>query len=369
MSFSVDAFVIGAGVVGLACARRLAMAGLETVVLERERHFGQGISSRNSEVIHAGLYYQPGSLKAKSCRTEWERLYDYCKSRHVNHQRVGKWVVASSTGQLAALEQIASRAKANGCDEVLMIDGDYATSLEPELRCVAALSSPSTGKFDSHGLMTALLGDLGNAGGVLALCSSVESGEIGSSAIALNVQGQESSTISARFVINAAGLDAPLIAERIAGFPDDLVPRSCFAKGSYFTLSGKSPFQRLIYPVPESGGLGVHLTLDLQGQARFGPDVEWIQVPDYTVDSAKTEIFFQAIKTYWPRCDKARLQPGYAGVRPKLGTPEEFADDFVIQSSETHGIGSLVNLFGIESPGLTSCLAIADEVVSRIGID
>ncbi|MBK7674991.1 MAG: NAD(P)/FAD-dependent oxidoreductase [Candidatus Accumulibacter sp.] len=369
MSFSVDAVVIGAGVVGLACARRLTMAGLETVLLERERHFGQGISSRNSEVIHAGLYYRPGSLKAKLCRMGRERLYDYCKSRHVNHRRVGKWVVASSTGQLVALEQIASRAKANGCDEVSMIDGDYAASLEPELRCVAALSSPSTGIIDSHGLMTAFLGDFENAGGVLALCSSVESGEVGDNAIALNVHGDESSTISARFIINAAGLDAPMVAERIAGVPNHLIPRRCFAKGSYFTLSGKSPFQRLIYPVPESGGLGVHLTLDLQGQARFGPDVEWIETPDYTVDSGKTERFLQAIKTYWPRCDKSRLQPGYAGVRPKLGTPAKFADDFVIQSSENHGIGGLVNLFGIESPGLTSCLAIADEVISRMGID
>lgn len=355
--------------VGLACARRLAMAGLETVVLERERSFGQGISSRNSEVIHAGLYYQPGSLKGKLCRAGREQLYAYCESRHVHHKKVGKWVVASSVEQLPALEEIAKKAKANRCGEVLMIDGDYARNIEPELRCVAALSSPLTGIVDSHGLMTALLGDFENAGGVLALCSSVDSGRIENSTITLSVQGLESSAINAKFIVNAAGLDAPLIAERITGFPDHLVPRRSFAKGTYFTLSGKSPFQRLIYPVPESGGLGVHLTLDLQGQARFGPDVEWVDVPDYAVESAKSEKFFQAIKTYWPRCDMARLQPGYAGVRPKLGTSESFLDDFVIQSSETHGITGLVNLFGIESPGLTSCLAIADEVASRIEID
>lgn len=368
MSFQVDALVVGAGVVGLACARRLACAGLETIVVESERQFGQGISSRNSEVIHAGLYYATGSLKAKLCRAGRDLLYSYCESRAIPHRRVGKWVVASSEAQLDALEKIAFRAQANGCEEVSLIEGGYARKLEPQLRCVAALASPCTGIVDSHALMTALLGDFENAGGTLAVCSSVKSGAIEADSISLQICGQESTSIKATYVVNAAGLSAPVVAGSIAGFPQELVPSRCYAKGSYFTLSGRSPFQRLIYPVPEAGGLGVHLTLDLQGQARFGPDVEWIDVPEYSVDSGKIYKFYEAITSYWPECDFGKLQPGYSGVRPKLGTRVAFADDFVIQSSDVHGVPGLVNLFGIESPGLTSCLSIAEEVASRVGV-
>lgn len=368
MTFSVDAVVIGAGVVGLACARRLAKAGLETVVLEKERGIGQGISSRNSEVIHAGLYYSPGSMKARLCRSGADRLYRYCEERGVGHRRVGKLVVATEPGQIGALEKIALRAQENGCVVSLMSAAE-ALHLEPALRCTAALHSPGTGIIDSHGLMTSLLADFEHSGGTLVLRSPVLQGRQEGNGIGLELADAENTQLLARYVVNAAGLDAPLVAASIDGVPKRNIPKRCFAKGSYFTLTGRNPFGRLIYPVPEAGGLGVHLTLDLQGQACFGPDVEWVEDPDYKVDEAKREPFVEAIQRYWPGCERHRLTAGYAGIRPKLGTLTAFAEDFVLQSPDIHGVPGLINLMGIESPGLTSCLAIADEVMARLGLD
>ena len=368
MQFNVDAVIIGAGVIGLACARKLAAAGLETLVLEKESQIGQGISSRNSEVIHAGLYYPPGSLKARLCRTGREQLYAYCGSHSIPHRQTGKLVVASSEEQVAALTLIADRAKTNGCSEVCLIDGFAAMKIEPELNCVMALHSPRTGIIDSHALMVSLLGDLQKAGGTLAVCTAIDSGDVSNGFILVRTRGEEACEINASYVINSAGLDAPRVASSFQNLPGNTIPQPCYAKGTYFTLTGKSPFKKLIYPVPESGGLGVHLTIDMQGQARFGPDVEWVEKPDYTVDANKAEHFFRAIKTYWPGCELARLQPGYVGIRPKIGTPADFAEDFIIQSEETHGVKGLINLYGMESPGLTACLAIADEVSNKLQI-
>jgi D-amino-acid oxidase len=368
MRYNVDAVVIGAGVIGLACARKLSAAGLETLVLERERQFGQGISSRNSEVVHAGLYYQPDSLKARLCRAGRDQLYDYCRSHGVAHQRLGKLVVASSENQVEALIRIADRARANGCNEVSLMDGAKARKLEPELSCAMALSSPQTGIIDSHALMLSLLGDVQKAGGILSVGSAVDSGEASNNCIVINTEGEEHCEITASYVVNSAGLDAPKVAAGLQGLSSTAIPPRCYAKGTYFTLTGKSPFQKLIYPVPESGGLGVHLSLDLQGQARFGPDVEWVEKPEYTVDPNKARHFFEAIKAYWPGCKLSRLQPGYVGIRPKIGTPDAFAEDFIIQSEAIHGVKGLINLYGMESPGLTACLAIADEVAKTLQI-
>lgn len=368
MAYRVDAIVVGAGVVGLACARRLALAGLETIVLESAYAIGQGISSRNSEVIHAGLYYKPGSLKARLCRDGRERLYKYCGDRSIPHRCVGKLVVACSDDQLGGLESIAETARNNGCTDLQWLDAHTAKSWEPELNCMAALYSPSTGIIDSHGLMLSFLGDAEATGAVIAYGTPVLDGAVASDEIILRTGGAGTSEIRARYVVNAAGLETPAVASRLLGFPKEHIPDRCYAKGSYFLLSGRSPFSRLIYPVPERGGLGVHLTLDLMGQARFGPDVEWIGEPEYNVDGTKASRFMDAIRQYWPGCSLERLQPGYAGVRPKLGSPESFTDDFVIQCNATHGVKGLVNLLGIESPGLTSCMAIADEVASRLGL-
>jgi len=366
----VDAIVIGAGVVGLACARRLAQAGLETIVIEKESRFGQGISARSSEVIHAGIYYAPGSLKARLCREGRQQLYEYCQARHIPHRKTGKWIVATQPSQGEALEALRENAALNGIDDLMQLSDAEVRRGEPALRCIGALASPSTGIVDSHALMTALLGDLEAAGGVLALrhgvagaCATKESG------LEVVIDDVDHSRIHTRILVNAAGLDAPSVAACIEGFPAENIPEHAFAKGSYFSLGGKSPFSRLIYPLPEPGGLGVHLTLDLQGQARFGPDVEWVATPDYNVDERKREKFAESIRQYWPACDPDKLQPAYAGVRPKLGRPGAPARDFVIQDESTHGVAGLVNLFGIESPGLTSCLAIADEVAKRLELD
>lgn len=366
MSYAVDTIVVGAGVIGLACARRLALAGLETVVLEKESRFGQGISSRNSEVIHAGLYYDPASLKARLCREGREQLYAYCQTRHVDHRRTGKWVVATQPSQVGKLEALRDNAFRNGVVDVQMVDGREARALEPELTCVAALASPSTGIVDSHGLMTALLADFENAGGTIVYRAPVLGGRMNSGGIEVTLDDAEKTQIQAGRLINCAGLDAPVLAFRLEGFPADHVPRRSFAKGTYFSLSGKSPFSRLIYPLPEPGGLGVHLTLDIQGQARFGPDVQWVAAPEYAVDSSRIADFVRAIRQYWPACAPERLNPAYVGIRPKLGSPEAPAQDFVIQDEDTHGVPGLVNLFGIESPGLTSCLSLADEVAKRL---
>ena len=356
-----DCAVIGGGVVGLAVARALALAGREVVVLEAEGAIGTGTSSRNSEVIHAGIYYPQGSLKARLCVEGKQALYDYAAERGLPHQRCGKLIVATSPEQVGQLEVIRAKAAANGVDDLVLLTAQQAIAMEPQLHCVAALHSPSTGIVDSHALMLSLLGDLENAGGMLALKSPIARAECGADAIVL--VAEDGTALRCNSVVNAAGLGAPGLAKRFGGLPAAAIPTAYFAKGNYFTLSGRAPFTRLIYPVPEPGGLGVHLTLDLGGQAKFGPDVQWVEsADDLVVDPARGNGFYAEVRKYWPALPDGGLIPGYAGMRPKISGPDEPARDFMIDGPESHGVRGLVNLFGIESPGLTSSLAIGRYV-------
>nr|WP_274383196.1 NAD(P)/FAD-dependent oxidoreductase [Cupriavidus gilardii] len=359
---SVDCVVIGAGVVGLAVARALAQQGREVVILEAENTFGTITSARNSEVIHAGIYYPAGSLKAQLCVRGKAMLYDYCASHQIAHQRCGKLIVATSAAQIATLEGIRAKAAVNGVDDLRLLSREEALALEPNLQCEAALLSPSTGIVDSHGLMLALLGDAEQAGAMLAVCSPVLSGAVTPDGIVLQVGGDTATTLLARTVVNAAGLTAPELARRIEGMPAAHIPPQFYAKGCYFTLTGRAPFSRLIYPVPEAAGLGVHLTLDLGGQARFGPNVRWIDEIEYGVDPHDADSFYDEVRRYWPALAEGALQPGYAGIRPKISGPGEPAADFRIDGPAVHGVPGLVHLFGIESPGLTASLAIGEKV-------
>lgn len=364
----VDAVVIGAGVVGLVVGRALAQRGHETLVLESASAIGTGTSSRNSEVIHAGFYYPGGSLKARLCVAGRQHLYAYCEARGIAFRRCGKLVVATQDVQRAKLEVLLRQGLANGVSDLRLIEADEARGLEPGLDCVAALLSPSTGIVDSHGLMLALQGDLERAGGLVALASPVERVVCGTGRHVVQAAGME---VGARVVVNAAGLWAPALAARFEGLAPEHVPRAYFAKGNYCSLTGRVPFSRLIYPVHEAAGLGVHLTLDLGGQARFGPDVEWIEPAadgsfDYRVDPARADAFYAEIRRYWPALPDGALEPAYSGIRPKISAPHEPARDFVIQGPRDHGIAGLVNLFGIESPGLTASLAIAEAVASEL---
>ncbi len=357
----IDCAVIGAGVVGLAVARALALGGREVIVLEREAAIGTGISSRNSEVIHAGIHYPQGSLKARLCVRGKQALYAYAQAQRIAHRRCGKLIVATEPGQVEALEAIIVKARANGVDDLALLTQAQAQAMEPQLHCVAAVHSPSTGIIDSHALMLSLQADMENAGGLLVLQSAVARAECASDGIVLAMA--DGTFLRCVNVVNAAGLAAPSLARRFAGLQPEWVPTPHFAKGSYFSLPGRSPFSRLIYPVPEAGGLGVHLTLDLGGQAKFGPDVQWVDSPDdLQVDPARGAAFCARVHTYWPGLPEAALQAGYAGIRPKISGPGEPDCDFLIQGPGEHGVPGLVNLFGIESPGLTSCLAIADQI-------
>ena len=357
----VDAVVIGAGVVGLAVARALALQGREVMVLESADAIGTGTSSRNSEVIHAGIYYAADSLKARLCVQGKDMLYTYCAERGIAHRRCGKLLVATSEEQLPKLQASLAQAQANGVNDLQTLTKAQAQALEPALHCVAAVLSPSTGIVDSHGLMLSLQGDMENAGGMLAVNSPLRHARCSNNAIELIAE--DGTALSARTVVNAAGLHAPDLARQFTGLDQRHVPNAYYAKGNYFTLAGRAPFNRLIYPMPEAAGLGVHLTLDLGGQAKFGPDVEWVDSPDdLVVNPSRGDSFYEAVRRYWPALGDGALQAGYAGIRPKIQGPHEDAKDFVIQGPAVHGVPGLVNLFGIESPGLTSCLAIADEV-------
>ncbi len=365
----IDAVVIGAGVIGLACARRLAMAGIETLILEAESEIGTGVSARNSEVIHAGIYYPTGSLKARFCVEGRRKLYEYCEAHGVAHTRVGKLVVATDETQIPALRKLMAQAAANGVDDLVELSGAEARRMEPALACVAAFHSPSTGIISAHDLMLSLLGEAEANGAALARQSPVLKGHMEDDGrVTLEVGGDTPMLLTARLLVNAASLGAQAVARGITGFPAAQIPPLHYAKGNYFALSGRSPFSRLIYPMPEAAGLGVHLTLDLGGQARFGPDVEWIDRPNYEVDPRRGDVFYAAIRTYWPDLRDGALEPAYAGVRPKLQAPGAAAADFRIDGSELHGIPGQVHMFGIESPGLTSSLAIADEIWNRLGV-
>lgn len=364
----IDCTVIGAGVIGLAVARNLALAGRDVLVVEAAESIGTETSSRNSEVIHAGIYYPKGSRKAHLCVSGRERLYAYARECGIGHRRLGKLIVATSDDQLGKLREI--KAKAEACDvhDLVLLDRAKAQAMEPELTCVAALHSPSTGIIDSHALMLSYQGDAEAKGAAFAFAARIEGGEITRDGIVLHAVTDDGTAYDflSQNVINAAGLGAQDIAGKLRGFPQKHVPPLTFARGCYFTLAGKAPFARLIYPVPVDGGLGVHLTLDLGGQARFGPDVEWIDRIDYTLDERRGQSFYADIRRYWPALADGRLQPGYTGIRPKLSKAGEPAADFVIAGPADHGIAGLVNLFGIESPGLTASLAIADEVSAKL---
>jgi len=360
---TVDTIVVGAGVVGLAVARALAIQGLEVMILESESAIGTGTSSRNSEVIHAGIYYAAGSLKARLCVQGKEMLYAYCEARGVGHKRCGKLIVATSPDQVEQLDTIAAKARTNGVNDLVQLSREQAQAIEPALRCEAALHSPSTGIVDSHALMLSYWGDLEHAGGMLALNSRVKAVRLGHGPsrhphVIVMKDGME---LGCRYLVNSAGLTAPFLTRSMSGLAAQFQPHAFYAKGNYFTLAGRSPFSRLIYPVPEAAGLGVHLTLDLGGQAKFGPDVQWVDAPDdLLVDTQRGDAFYAEVRKYWPDLPDGALHAGYAGIRPKISGPNESAADFSIQGPETHGVAGLVNLHGIESPGLTSSLAIAE---------
>ena len=369
MSLQVQAVVIGAGAVGLACARALALAGKEVIILERNTDFGLETSARNSEVIHAGIYYPPGSLKAKMCVQGRQRLYAFCQSHGVEHSRCGKLIVATSERQLSELKNIQARALANGVDDLELLTASQAVALEPSLHAMGALLSPSTGIINGRAYMLALLGEAELHGASLALNSRVQSMQSTATGLQLSVlcDGVEE-TLLADLVVNAAGHQAITLANTCDAVAAEKIPQAYLAKGNYFSLAGRSPFSRLIYPVPEPGGLGVHLTLDLGMQARFGPDVEWVQTEDYSVNPQRAEVFYAAIRKYWPDLKDDALQPAYAGIRPKTvpqGSPDA---DFQVQGPDEHGVAGLVNFYGIESPGLTSSLALADVLCERLGL-
>jgi len=360
-----ECVVVGAGVVGLAVARALALQGREVLLLEACNAIGTQTSSRNSEVIHAGIYYPAGSLKARLCVQGRSQLYRYCEERGIAHRRCGKLIVATQAAQLENLHAIRQRAQVNGVLDLELLSAGQARALEPALQAHGALLSPSTGIVDSHAFMLSLLGDVENAGGVLALNSTLT--QVQQAQGAMKLIAVDGTAITCSCLVNAAGLYAPTLARCIFGLAPSHVPDAYYAKGNYFSLAGPAPFSRLIYPVPEEAGLGVHLTLDLGGQARFGPDVQWVESPDdLAVDPGRGEGFYQEIRKYWPALADAALLPAYAGIRPKIHGPLEPATDFCIQGPRVHGVAGLVNLFGIESPGLTASLAIGEHVAELL---
>ncbi len=366
MTDRLDCAVIGAGVIGLAIARSLALAGHEVIVLEAAEAIGTGASSRNSEVIHAGMYYPTDSLKARLCVSGSRLLRRYLGERRIEHRLVGKLIVATGAEEEAQLEVLLARGRANGVEALEKIGGAQAQALEPAVRCTAALHSPLTGILDTHGYMLALQGDIEEHGGVLAFQSPVIGGEATGEGIILSVGGTQPSRVLCRRVVNAAGLGAQAIGRAMAGLPPASVPPLHLCKGNYFLLSGRVPFRHLVYPTPQSAGLGVHFTLDLAGQGRFGPDVEWIAAENYSVDQHRGDSFYAAIRRYWPELEDGALRPGFAGIRAKLGPAGEAASDFLIQGPDRHGLPGLVNLYGMESPGLTASLAIGAHVAELL---
>ena len=362
----VDIVVAGAGVIGLAIGAALAKAGREVVILESASRIGSETSSRNSEVIHAGIYYPPGSLKARLCVEGRDALYQYCEDRKVSYRKCGKLIVANDYLEAVQLENLMTMARANGVEDLEEWDSQKLAAEEPLLRAAQALFSPSTGIVDSHGLMLALIGELEDHGGMVALNSKAVSGKPTAYGWELLVDGEQPMTLGCSWLINAAGLGAHLLAAALDGLDPEFVPRMFFAKGSYFSLTAKAPTNRLVYPAPAEAGLGIHLTLDQGGHARFGPDVEWIDVPGYAVDENRGNSFYSAIRRYWPGLPESSLRPDYCGIRPKLVGPGQQAADFRIDGPKKHGLAGLVNLFGIESPGLTASLSIGRTVAEIV---
>jgi L-2-hydroxyglutarate oxidase LhgO len=360
---SLDCVVIGAGVIGLAVARRLALAGREVVVLEAEAGIGRHTSSRNSEVIHAGIYYPQDTLKARLCVAGRHALYAYLAERGVPHRRIGKVLVAVDETEIAVLERLAAFAAANGVQDLVPLSAADVRALEPAVVGVRGVLSPSTGIVDSHALMNALRADLEAAGGSVVLSTPVLGGELGQGGIELDV----GTRLACSVLVNAAGLYAPRVARSLRGLSHDIIPREYFARGHYFVLGRASPFRHLVYPMPAPGALGIHVTLDLAGQARFGPDITWAEDVSYAFDEGRAPAFYAAIRRYYPALADGDLEPGYVGIRPKIVPEGAKGADFVVQGPADHGVPGLVNLFGIESPGLTACLAIAEEVAARVG--
>jgi L-2-hydroxyglutarate oxidase LhgO len=359
--------VIGAGVVGLAVARELALAGREVIVLEAEDAIGTHTSSRNSEVIHAGLYYPPGSLKARLCVEGKGLLYRYCEERGVPYSNIGKILVAVTGDEVATLRSYTEKSAANGVHDLRWLSREELREMEPAVECVAGFHSPSTGIVDSHALMLAYQGDAENHGGTVVFRSPVASGKVRPDGILVEVGGAEPMSLLCESVVNCGGLFAQDVARAIEGVPAAAIPPQYFAKAHYYTLSGKSPFHRLVYPVASHAHLGVHVTIDLGGQVKFGPDVTWVDGVDYSFDPAREPLFYEAIRKYYPGLKDGQLQPGYTGIRPKVSGPKEPAGDFILSGPADHGVPGLVNLFGIESPGLTASLAIAARVRALLG--
>lgn len=366
MTERVDCVVVGAGIVGLALARAVAMAGREVIIVEQADMIGSETSSRHSEVIHAGIYYPPGSRKAEFCVAGKHVLYEFCESHGVPYKRCGKIIVATSEEQQADLERLRDNAAECGVRDLEWMTPEDVAGMEPEVHCVRALWSPSTGIVDSHALMLALQGDAEEAGAMLALLTPVTGGQVMNDGIRLDCGGDAAMSVVADIVINSAGLHAQKVAQSISGVPAETIPPIHYCKGNYYTLSSSPPFSRPIYPVPERAGLGVHVTVDLAGQVRFGPDTEWIDEIDYDVDPARADSFYEAVRKYYPALADGAIAPGYAGIRPKLQAPGDAARDFVIQGPDDHGVSGLINLYGIESPGMTAALAIADHVAGTL---
>ncbi len=362
MTEQVDCVVIGAGVVGLAIARELALAGREVIVLEAEDAIGTHTSSRNSEVIHAGLYYPKGSLKARFCVNGKGMIYRYCAEHGVPHSNIGKIIVAVTEDEIATLKGYVDKSVANGVHDLRWLTREELRELEPAVECVAGFLSPSTGIVDSHALMLSYQGDAESNGASIVFKSPVKAGKAGADGIVLNVGGDEPMSIACKTVVNSAGLFAQNVARGIEGLPASSIPPQYFAKAHYYTLAGKPPFRLLVYPVASNAHLGVHVTVDMAGQIRFGPDVSWVDGVDYTFDHAREPLFYEAIRKYYPGLKDGQLQPGYTGIRPKVSGPKEPAADFIIQGPKDHGVAGLVNLYAIESPGLTASLAIAEHV-------
>ena len=369
---SVDCVVVGAGVVGLAIARGLALTGREVVVVEQDSIFGSGVSSRNSEVIHAGIYYDAGSLKASCCVRGKDLLYDYCAQRGIPFNRSGKLLVATTPRDVPLLASIEARARSNGVADLVTLNSAQVCEMEPELSCHAALLSPSSGIVDSHALMTSLLADAEAAGAMLAVATRFSGAVAHDGGWIMRTAGDSEYELECGWIINSAGLFAQSVARATTGYPATLIPQQWLAKGHYFSLTGRSPFSRLVYPLPSDGGLGVHFTVDLGGQAKFGPDVEWLPIDtpedalDYTVTEDRAQAFYDEIRSYWPALPDGSLQPAYAGIRPKLAGPGAHAMDFRIDGPQFHGLRGLIHLFGIESPGLTASMAIAERVASIV---
>jgi L-2-hydroxyglutarate oxidase LhgO len=360
-----DVAIIGAGVIGLAIGRAFALAGREVTIIEAKRDFGTGVSSRSSEVIHAGIYYPQNTLKAEFCVRGKALLYHYCREQQINHSRIGKLIVATEKKELAVLRNYREQATKNGVDDLQLIGGQELREMEPEVEALAGVLSPSTGIVDTHQLMLSFLTDISQCNGTIVFNSSLTAGRLTSSGPIIELDGDNNSQYSCQLLINAAGLDAQSVARKL-GLQESLIPPLYYAKGYYFSLTGTAPFNRLIYPVANNAGLGIHATLDLTGQLRFGPDIQWIKKVDFTFDEERRTQFEQAIKRYYPGLDKSRLAPGYAGIRPKLVGPREAAADFLLQTEQEHHSPGLINLFGIESPGLTSSMALAAHLVNNI---